>query len=185
VYCESEPERARPPDVAVHDDTTGEVIVMVGLPASGKDTWLASYPGPIVSLDALREELDVDPADGQGGVIAAAREAAREHLRAGRGFAWNATNLGDKLRAGVIALARGYRARVRVVYCEATCAQQEARNRARPSPVPRAAIDRMLDRWTMPALDEAHAVEYVGPEVSRPWWPADTPAAPAADPSTR
>lgn len=171
VHCEAEPERARPPEVAVHDDTTCTMTVMCGLPASGKDSWLASYDGPIVSLDALRESLDVDPADTQGEIIHAARDAAREHLRAGRSFAWNATNLGDRVRAGVIALARGYRARVRIIYCEATADDQEARNRARTSPVPRAAVDRMLDRWTLPAPDEAHEVVYVTPPAPGPAWP--------------
>ncbi len=86
VHFEAEAARARPPDVAVHDDTSAEVIVMSGLPASGKDTWLRG-PGaalPVVSLDALRDELAIDPADGQGAVIAAAKEAARVHLRAGQ-----------------------------------------------------------------------------------------------------
>jgi predicted kinase len=44
------------------------------LPGSGKDTWLATNAGdaPVISLDDLRAELDIDPA-GQGPVIAAAR----------------------------------------------------------------------------------------------------------------
>ncbi len=163
VYMETEPERARPPDVDVHDDTTCEVTVLCGLPASGKDTWLVANRNelPVISLDALRESLDVDPAGEQGTVVHAARDLARQYLRDGKSFVWNATNLGDKVRAGVIALCRGYRARVRLVYCEAPVEVQEARNRARANPVPAIAIGRMLDRWSVPHLDEAHGVEYV------------------------
>jgi predicted kinase len=45
------------------------------LPGSGKDTWLATNAGdaPVISLDDLRPELDINPADAQGPVIAAAR----------------------------------------------------------------------------------------------------------------
>jgi predicted kinase len=146
---------------------------MAGLPASGKDTWLAAHAaGPVVSLDELRGELAVDPDDGQGHVIAAAREQARRYLRDGTSFAWNATNLSPALRGQLLALFRGYRARTRVVYCEATAADQHARNRARASPVPAAVIARMLARWTVPDPSEAHAVSYVVPAgAGAPAWP--------------
>jgi predicted kinase len=171
VYLESE-EGRRSPDVLAHDDTAAEVFVMAGMPAAGKDTWLAAHPElPVVSLDAVRAELDVDPGDDQGAVAHAAREAARVHLRAGQSFAWNATNLSQRLRGQVIQLLRNYRARVHVVYCEVPPDAQRERNRRRPSPVPAAAIDRMLERWTTPALDEAHAVTYVVEDDGPVAWP--------------
>ncbi len=173
VYGETEAARARPPEVHVHDDTTCEVIVMAGLPASGKDHWLVEHQPdlPAISLDALREAMDVDPDEAQGSVVHAAKDLARGYLRTGRGFVWNATNLGDRVRSGIIALARGYRARVRVVYVESPIEDQEARNRARDNPVPRAAIDRLLDRWTMPGPDEAHSVDHVVTQGPVPWPP--------------
>ena len=145
------------------DDTVCEVTVMCGLPASGKDTWLAAHhPGlPVVSLDALRELHEVDPADGQSPIVHAARDAARVHLRARRDFAWNATNLSERIRGAVIALMRDYHARVHLVYCEAPPAVQAERNRARRDPVPAAAIARMLERWSVPTPDEAHRVSYI------------------------
>jgi predicted kinase len=154
--------------VLAHDDTTAEVVVMCGLPASGKDAWLAHHRPelPVVSLDALREASGVDADDPQAGIVAAAREAAREHLRAGAPFAWNATNLSERVRSGVIALARAYRARVHVVYCEAPAGELRARNRARAEPVPTSALERMLDRWTVPALDEAHRVTIASGELA-------------------
>ena len=153
----------RPFDVPAWDDTTTEVIVMCGLPASGKDTWLARNrpEWPVVSLDALRESLGVDPAGEQGGIVQAAREAARVHLRAGRSFAWNATNIGASVRAAVLGLCRDYKARVHLVYCETTPEQQAARNGARPNPVPEAAIGRMIERWSVPTIEEAHRVTWV------------------------
>lgn len=153
----------RHPDVPAFDDTFGEVILMSGLPGCGKDTWLrAERPGlPVVSLDALRAELEIDPGGTPGRLFTAAREAAREHLRAGRSFAWNATNLTPALRGPLIRLFRSYRARVHVVYVEAGPHSQGQRNRDRSGAVPATAISRMLDRWSVPTPDEAHQVSYV------------------------
>lgn len=162
VYFESEP-GARQPDVPAHDDTTCEVILMSGLPASGKDTYLATQqPGlPVISLDALRDELDAE--FGSAEVIAAARERARGYLRTATPFAWNATNLSPPLRAQLTKLFRSYRARTHIVYCEASTAAQASRNRARPEPVPAAVMKRMLGAWTIPDATEAHEVSYLLP----------------------
>lgn len=63
-----------------------KLVPMPGLPAAGEDSWIAANlpDWPVVSLDAIRAELGVDPPGKQGKVIAAARESAREHLRAGK-----------------------------------------------------------------------------------------------------
>ncbi len=153
----------RMPDVLAYDDTTCEVILMSGLPASGKDHHLRMrYPElPVISLDALRDELDADHGDTT--VIAEARERARAYLRAGTSFAWNATNLTASLRGQLIELFRSYRARVHVIYVEAKAPDQHARNRARTTPVPAVVIDRMLVRWAVPDPTEAHQVTYVLP----------------------
>ncbi|HLL24937.1 MAG TPA: AAA family ATPase, partial [Kofleriaceae bacterium] len=143
-------ETNRPPDVIAHDDTTCEVLVMSGLPAAGKDTYLAARALPVISLDAIRDELAVDPADNQGSVVTAAREQARVYLRDEQPFAWNATNLSRMHRAAILELVRAYRGRTHLIYCEATATEQRARNRARRDSVPSSAIERMLERWTVP-----------------------------------
>ena len=163
AWFESEP-GTRQPDLHAYDDTACEVVLMCGLPASGKDHWLRSRPElPVISLDELRADLDVSPDEAQAQVIAAARDQARRYLRTATSFAWNATNLSAALRSQLLALFRGYRARTHVVYCETTAAEQHERNRARPAPVPAAVIDRMLGRWTVPDPGEAHEVTHVVP----------------------
>jgi predicted kinase len=173
TWCES-PTRA--PDVTAYDDTTCEVVVMAGLPAAGKDSWLAAHRPelPVISLDALRTELAVDADDGQAPVIAAAREQARDYLRSATSFAWNATNLSRPLRTQLLELFRGYRARTHVVYCETSADEQDRRNRARRDPVPRAVMTRMLERWTVPDPSEAHEVSYVVPSGDDVDWPPAT-----------
>jgi len=164
----------RAPDVPAYDDTAGEAFLLSGLPGAGKSTWLAGRPDlAVVSLDDLRDQLDVDHADGQGPVIAAARERTREHLRSGRPFAWDATNLSRALRGNLIELCRDYRFRVHIVYCEVPAAEQRRRNRARPAAqvVPAAALARMQRRWSVPAPDEAHSVTYVVEPGPGPAWP--------------
>ena len=153
----------RDPAYAAHDDARMEVVLMSGLPAAGKDSWIAAnLPGwPVISLDAIRVELGVDHSGGQGKVIAAARERAREHLRAERNFVWNATNVSRRIRGGLIDLFADYGARVRIVYLEVSPDEQQRRNKARRDPVPGSAIARMLNNWEPPKINEAHGVDWI------------------------
>lgn len=153
----------RDPSYAAHDDTRCEVVVMSGLPAAGKDSWLRAHAPalPVVSLDEVRRELGIDPGEPQGRVVAAGRERAREHLRASRGFGWNATNVTRAMRAQVVALCRDYHARVRLVYVEAPEDALRARNRERAAPVPERVLDKLIAKWTVPDRTEAHTVEWV------------------------
>jgi predicted kinase len=170
AYLESP---SRQPDVVAHDDTECEVVVMCGLPPSGKSTWLATNVSdmPLVSLDDLRIDLDVAPNEGQGAVIDAAREQARGFLREHRSFVWNATNLTRLHRTQIVELIRSYRGRARMVYCEVSAAELAQRNRSRDAAVPEAAIRRMIERWTVPDPSEAHDVTYVVARGDGVTWP--------------
>lgn len=153
----------RDPLYAAHDDSRCDVTLMSGLPGAGKSTWLKEHAAdlPVVSLDGLRDELGVDAASHQGPVIAAARERAREHLRAGRSFAWDGTNVSRQIRQQLIDLFASYKARVRIVYVEESEAVLRTRNRARERPVPDRVIANLVDKWTVPDLTEAHAIHIV------------------------
>ena len=135
---------------------------MSGFPGAGKDRFIAEQLAgwPVVSLDRVRAELDVDPEDDQGTVVSHAREAAREHLRAGRSFVWNATNVSRRIRAQCTRIFADYDARIRIVYVEVPEPTLRAQNRARKSPVPERVLDSLLDKWDVPDATEAHEVVY-------------------------
>jgi predicted kinase len=156
-------EAGRHPDVRPHEEFRAEVVLMSGLPGAGKDrhvrTHLADWP--VVSLDALRADLEVDPAGDQGEVLNRAREQAREFLRRGRSFVWNATNLSRQLRGGLVRLFAGYQARVRIVYVEVPPEVLFPQNRQRAAPVPEGVIERLLEHWEVPDRTEAHQVDWV------------------------
>src|SRR5262249_16168781 len=151
-------QRGRHPDSPAHEDFRAEAVLMVGLPGSGKDHWVRRHlpDWPVVSLDAIRQELKVSPADDQGAVLNHARELAREHLRQGRSFVWNATNVSRLLRRGLVELFAGYRARVRIVYVEVPEPQLRTQNRQRTAVVPANVLERLIDRWEVPDRAEAH-----------------------------
>ena len=144
------------------------VTFMSGLPGAGKDTWLArSRSGvPVVSLDDLREELGIDVTENQGTVIQAAREGCREHLRARRDFAFNATNTVLQTRRRWIDLFADYRARIELVYLEPPLATIFERNERRDRRVPKLVIERLLEKTEPPTWAEAHSVKLVGQETA-------------------
>jgi predicted kinase len=152
----------RHPDAPAHEEFRADVVVMSGLPGAGKDTWVRGHlpEWPVVSLDAVRDEMDVDPAGEQGRVISRAREQARDFLREGRRFVWNATNLSRQLRGQCLGLLADYNARIRIVYVEVSEERLSRQNRGRPAPVPRAVLERLLGRWEVPDATEAHRLDW-------------------------
>ena len=151
----------RAPEATAHDAPRCEAVLMSGLPGSGKDHHIRTRYADweTVSLDDIRAELGIDPADGQGEVVNAARERAKELLRRGERFVWNATNLSRPLRKMTLELLLSYKARVRIVYLEVPPALQLEQNRGRPRRVPEAVIERLVGNWEVPTEMEAHEVE--------------------------
>lgn len=148
---------------SLYNDTWGEVILLSGLPGTGKDTWIAANGGglPMVSLDALRLKMDISPTDPQGKVAQAAQMQARVYLRAKQGFIWNATNLTQATRQKLVGLFEDYGAAVRIVYLETSWEENLRRNAGRRAVVPEGAIENMLGKLVLPHGHEAQAVEWI------------------------
>lgn len=149
------------PDFCLYDDTWGEVILMSGLPGTGKDTWIREHLDlPMISLDEIRGELGIPPTDPQGRVVDAATRRAKELLRRKQPFVWNATCITPQTRARQIRLFTAYGASVKIVYLETSWAEQLRRNAGRRHSVPEIAISRMLEKLTPPERWEAHSVQW-------------------------
>ncbi|HTE18737.1 MAG TPA: AAA family ATPase, partial [Armatimonadota bacterium] len=150
-------------DYAIFDDTRSEVTFLCGLPGAGKDTWIrANRPGlPVISLDALREELGIDVRGNQHIVARAARERAKRYLRAHEPFVWNATNLTRQIRAPLIEQFYDYGARTQVVYLHTSLPRTVTQNRLREAVVPEPVIHRMMEKLEVPDLTEAHGLTIV------------------------
>lgn len=141
-------------------DFRSTVTLMSGLPGSGKDTWLAANRPqlPVLSLDDVRGELQIDATDDQGEVVQVARERCRELLRAGRSFAFSATNLLRLTRRRWIDLFADYSARIEIVYVEPPLSVILGQNRRRERPVPENVIRELAEKCEPPTLAEAHAL---------------------------
>lgn len=146
-----------------HENFRCTATVMSGLPGSGKDTWLSCHRPelPVVSLDEVRSELRVDPTDDQGQVIQLATERCREHLRAGRSFAFNATNILRQTRSRWTGLFRDYDARIELVYIEPPMRTILKQNRDRPNPVPDSVIHKLAAKVEPPTWLEGHRVDCI------------------------
>lgn len=151
------------PDQPLYDDTWGEVLLMSGLPGTGKDTWISQHipEMPMISLDHIRKEMKVSPTDDQGKVIREAREQAKIFLRRKLSFVWNATNISRDIRQKQIRLFEQYGAAVRIIYLETDEATRRVRNAARADAVPEAAVEKMLRKTELPLPEEAQAVEWL------------------------
>jgi predicted kinase len=151
----------RSPTYEAFDDWQGAATLLSGLPTAGKDRWLTKHSGDrvVVSLDELRNELNVEPTVSQGPIVTAARGRARAALRAGEPLIWNATNLSRNIRRRLIDLFTDYRAKVSMIYFETSAAEAHRRNAERERPVPKRAMARMLEHWEPPDLTECHDLE--------------------------
>ena len=153
------------PNVEYYDNTEFEVVMLAGLPGTGKDTYIQKHlPDlPMISLDAIRRKESVKPTDNQGEITNQAKELARRHLRQKQPFVWNATNITRMLRANLLQLFYDYHARVRLIYLESSWQELLRRNRARnlSDQLPENVLTRLADKLEVPDLQESHAVEYV------------------------
>lgn len=142
------------------------VTLMSGLPGAGKDTWLKQNRPhlPVIALDTLREELDVNPADNQGAVIQAAQECVRESLRKGQDFAFNATNTTTLTRRKWIGIFHDYGAHTEIIYLEPPVSRILSQNKERSSSrcVPENVITRLMAKLEPPTQAEAHIVSLIG-----------------------
>jgi predicted kinase len=150
------------PDYSLFQEPGSKVIVMSGLPASGKNTWVeTSHPDlPVISFDDAREELGLKHGKNEGAVAHHAVDAAKVLLRAHKPFVWNATNLSELMRKKTLDLLFAYNAEVALVYLERPRAELLRRNAKRDTSLSNKTLEGMLHRWDLPLPTETHSIRY-------------------------
>ena len=151
------------PQQELYDETWGEVVMMCGLPGTGKDYWISSNCEgmPVVSLDDIRRKYGISPEGPQGYVASLGKEEAKGYLRKRQPFVWNATCITVDIRRQLINLFESYGASVRIVYLETDMKTQLYRNANREYPVPEVVITNMLRKLSLPEIHEARKVEWL------------------------
>lgn len=146
------------------EEETFEVILLVGLPGTGKDYYCSKHYKelPMISLDKFREEYKILPSDtkGTGKVVQYAKEASKVYLRKKQSFVFNATNIVRNLRSQWVDLFVMYGAKVKIVYMEVSYQQLLYQNKNREAIVPEKIIERMLTKMEIPTEYEAHSVAF-------------------------
>lgn len=146
-----------------------EVIMMSGIPGSGKDTYiknnLKDYPS--ISLDSIRRSRNIKPTDkkGNGQVIQAAQEACKGLLRSKTSFVFNATNITSDMRSKWIKLFKDYKAYVKIVYIEVSFKDLIRQNALRKHKVPENVILKLINKLEIPHPKECdEIIKYINHE---------------------
>lgn len=149
------------PDVELYNtlDDNFFVIIMSGLPASGKSSYIENNLSdlPKIELDALRLELGIKPTDNQGIIKQEALKRAKELLAKKTSFVWDGVNLDYNRRSQLIDLCCSYGAKVKIYFIETSYNNLIKRNNERTTnKVPSDVIDKMISKWDIPTEAECH-----------------------------
>lgn len=147
----------------VFDNRKFKVIIMVGLPFSGKDTYIKKFLNdfPIISLDDIREEFKISPKDSSKKVVTIAKERARAFLRKKQSFVWNATNIIKDTRNSLVDLFLSYGAIIEYIYLEVPYSEILKRYYKRERIVPINVINKMISKMDMLQNYEGDKVLYI------------------------
>jgi len=150
------------PDYPLHAPQGSSVVMLSGLPASGKDTWTAQHHPelPVVSFDDARQALGLRHGQNEGAAAHYAIDRAKALLREHKPFVWNSTHLSAQMRNRTLDLLYGYGAQVEILYLERPEGEIMRRNQQRDTSPRNDDIRRMLFKWEVPLPTEAHRVVY-------------------------
>ncbi len=136
------------------------IVLLCGLPGSGKSTYLAKMGATGLSSDHLRELL-IDDATHQGihhRVFESIRYLLRQRLMLQRPVTYiDATHLTPAERRPYVGMGSAYGADVEAIFFDTPLAVCKARNTARARVVPDEAMETMAAKLVPPSVDEGFA----------------------------
>jgi predicted kinase len=136
------------------------IVVLVGLPGSGKSSWLERQKVVGISSDSIRHVLADDPTDQtiHSRVFLTMRYLLRQRLAIGRPVTYmDATHLIPEERRPYVEIAGWYGCDVEALFFDAPLAVCRARNASRPRVVPDDAMERMALKVIPPEMSEGFA----------------------------
>jgi predicted kinase len=134
-----------------------KIVITVGLPGSGKSTYLRNKGVNAISSDEIRRLITDDPADqaNHARVFAAVRYLIRQRLAAGRPVTYvDATHLMRWERNPYIQMARRFGCRIEALFFDVPLDVCIVRNSLRERMVPVNAIRLMAGRMEVPTVGE-------------------------------
>jgi predicted kinase len=136
------------------------IVVLIGLPGSGKSTYLERLGAAGLSSDAIRKLLADDETDQSihHQVFETLRYLLRQRMMLGRDVTYiDATNLTPAERHPYIAIGRAYGCEIEAVFFDVPLDVCLERNRNRQRAVPEEALRLMSAKLRIPTVEEGFA----------------------------
>lgn len=144
---------------AVYRDEYPKLIMLCGVSASGKTTWVERHApsAEIVSLDQIRAKIGNSTEDhsNEGKVRQESKRQLKRHLADNKTVIWDATNYRRDWRRNIIHIGYDYGAFVKMKVFMTPL--EECMMRSDKPKV----TNKQFESWQVPFSDECHVVEYL------------------------